>query len=168
MNARFAKLFGFVLTLWLVGALLVACQLIRPEAAKAAATNLSEEEQFKQTVLAKEAAYYANDLDRYLSFFADDTISMPPGALPTVGKATLTADMRDFFNHYRVSGHVKLMGVTISGDYATRTLQAWDTITPKGREDPIVNTGSCVAGWKKINGAWKIVWEIWNSEPLPK
>jgi len=168
MNTRFTKFCGFVLMLWLMSALLVACQPIRAEAAKPQNANTSAEGQFKQVVLAKEAAYYANDLDHYLSFFAEDTISMPPGALPTEGKAALTADMRGFFDQYKVSGHIKLMSIEMHGDYATRTLQAWDTLTPKAGGDPIINTGSCVAGWKKINGEWKIVWEIWNTEPLPR
>lgn len=167
MYARFIKYFGFILTLWLVSGWLVACQPIQAESTKTQTSNLSAEEQFKQVVLAKEAAYYANDLDQYLAFFSDDTVSMPPGARPTVGKAALATDMREFFSQYKVSGHVTLMSVEVHGDYATRTLQAWDTWTPKAGGDVVTQTGSCVAGWKKINGEWKLVWELWNTEPLP-
>jgi len=166
MNSRFIKIANFVLVLWLVAALLVACQPIRAETARVQAA-LPQEEDFKQVVMAKEAAYANNDLEGFLTFFADDTMSMPPDGIPTKGKTQLAADMKAFFDTYEVDSQVKLVDVAIYGDFATRTLQAWDTLTPKAGGDPIHASGSCIAGWKKINGEWKIVWEIWNSEPLP-
>lgn len=166
MNTHFIKIANFVLVLWLMAALLIACQPIRAETARAQAA-LPQEEHFKQVVMAKEAAYANNDLDGFLAFFADDTVSMPPDGIPTKGKTQLAADMKAFFDTYEVDSQVKLVDVALYGDFATRTLQTWDTLTPKAGGDPIHASGSCIAGWKKINGEWKIVWEIWNSEPLP-
>lgn len=93
---------------------------------------------------------------------------MPPDALPTVGKAALKAGMIDFYQQYKVSGHLKLISIDMHGDIATRRLEAWDTWTPKAGGAVLHQTSSCVAGWQKINGAWKIVWEIWTVEPLPE
>ncbi len=166
MNSRFTRVISLLLPLWLFAALLVACQPIQATGAKVQAASLSEEEQFKQAVMAKEAAYNTGDVDQFVTFFSDDTVSMPPGAVPTVGKAALTAAMRDLYSQYEVHGEFELLSMEIVGDYATRTGRWKDTLTPKAGGTAISDMGSCVAGWKKINGEWKIIWEIWNSEPL--
>lgn len=92
---------------------------------------------------------------------------MPPGALPTEGKAALTADTCGFLDQYKVSGHIKLMSVECMATMRRAPCKR-GTPSPKAGGDPIINTGNCVAGWKKINGEWKIVWEIWTTEPLPR
>jgi ketosteroid isomerase-like protein len=189
MFAQFRKVGQIVLMLGLVSTLLIACQAIQaqPQAAspaevvlftltmspgetrelEALGPNPSEEEIFLHAALGKEVAYYSDDLERFLSFFAEDTVSMPPDALPTEGKDALREGMQAFLDEYEISGHSQLVSVEIHGDYATRYLQVWDTLTPKAGGEPILSSGSCVVGWQKINGEWKIVWEIWNSEPLP-
>jgi len=162
MNTRFTTSTLIGLLMVLAALCLVACQPIQAQD-----VGLSEEELFTEAVMGKEAAYESNDLELYLSYFAEDTLSMAPDFAPTKGKAQLAQDMQAFFDTYEVDSEIELVDITISGDYATRTILAWDTLTPKDGSEVIHASGSCVAGWKKIDGKWQIVWEIWNSEPLP-
>jgi hypothetical protein len=40
-------------------------------------------------------------------------------------------------------------------------------VTPVDGSEPITEIGRCVLGWEKINGEWKVVWEIWNTYETP-
>jgi ketosteroid isomerase-like protein len=167
MNSRFTKLTVLILTFCFAGALLAACQPIQPQVATVNAASPSEEEQFTQVVLAREAAYYDDrDLESFFSFYAEEVISMPPGAAPSVGKADVEAATRTYLDEYDVTGSFRLISIEIAGDYATRYGEWTETRTPKAGGESITEMGSCVAGWKKINGEWKMVWDIWNIEPL--
>jgi ketosteroid isomerase-like protein len=193
MNTRHTRLSALILTLCFAGTLLAACQPVQIPSVQAQGAahpevelftitmapgevlelgalgaNPSREESFLHAVQGKELAYYNDDSERFLLFFSEDTVSMPPDFVPTEGKDALTADMEAFFGEYEISGHSELISYEISGDYATRTLHAWDTLVPKAGGETITASGSCVAGWKLIDGEWQIVWEIWNSEPLPQ
>jgi hypothetical protein len=68
MKFRITRFTGFVLMLWLVSALLAACQPIRPKASMAQAA-LSEEEQFVEVALALEEAYQNEGLEGVLAFY---------------------------------------------------------------------------------------------------
>ena len=163
MHSRFTKVFGFVLTLWLVGALLSACQPIRPEVTKAAMTNLSETEQFTKVALGLEEAYQQGDLERTIDFYADDAISQPPGYRTDIGKDAIKSSYQAFFDTYDFKRDFKLAGVKIEGDTATRFGEWTQVLTPKDGSDPITEVGRCIVGFQKINSEWKVVWEIWNT-----
>ena len=55
------------------------------------------------------------------------------------------------------------MDYTIAGETATRTGEWTQTLTPTDGSEPIVETGRCVLGFKKVDGEWKVAWEIWNT-----
>jgi ketosteroid isomerase-like protein len=192
MKIRFFRLTVLITVLWLASAFLAACQPVEIAKVQAQAAipkqeilfsltlspdetyaleplgaNPSADELFLHSVMGKEIAYYNDDLASYAEYFAENTLSMPPDFEPTMGKARLQADMQAFFDEYEVSGHSEVIHVEVHGNYATRILKAWDVLTPKAGGEVIHASGSCVAGWEKINGEWKITWEIWNSEPLP-
>jgi ketosteroid isomerase-like protein len=193
MKSHSIRLTVLILAFCLVGGVLAACQPIQIPEVQAQTTtstedlfftltlspgetqaleplraNPSEEELFLHSVMGKEIAYYNDDLDDFISYFAEDTLSMPPDVAPTVGKDRLRADMQAFFDEYEISGHSEVIAIEVHGNYATRILQAWDVLTPKAGGEVIRSSGSCVTGWEKIDGEWQIVWEIWNFEPLPE
>lgn len=133
------------------------------------ADSAAQVEQFRKTVLAAEEAFQSGDADRALAFYADDAISNPPGFPPVVGKAALKANLVAFFDAYSMSRKFQLVAVDVSGDYATRQGEWTNTLTPKAGGKPITETGRCVLGWKKVNGEWKVAWDIWNTyEPVAK
>jgi uncharacterized protein (TIGR02246 family) len=163
MNSRFTKFAGFVLMLSLVAALMIACQPIRPEGAQAQSAGPSEEEQFIETALAMEAAYQDEDMERVAEFYAEDAVSHVPGLPADVGQEAIKAAYQAFFDTYDLERDFELTDVKLSGDYATRTGEWTQVLTPTDGSAPITEIGRCVLGWEKINGEWKIVWEIWNT-----
>lgn len=168
MHSRFTKSIRLALALWLMIALLTACQPIRPTA-EIQATTLSEEATFTKVALGLEEAYQAEDLERTLNFYADKAVSQPPGFRTDVGKEAIRASYQAFFEAYELKRDFKLAGIKIEGDTATRFGEWTQVLTPKDGGDPITEVGRCVVGFQKINNEWKVVWEIWNTyAPAPQ
>jgi ketosteroid isomerase-like protein len=122
--------------------------------------KVDPEAEFKKVVFAVEEAMKAADVDRLMEFYADDVVTMLPGLPPLRGKEEVRADWENFFNAYTLNRDARLVYTDVSGDSAVRRMEWTNTLTPKGGSEPIVDTGTCVVGFKKIGGEWKIVWEI--------
>lgn len=120
-------------------------------------------EKFVDTVWAYEEAFQAGEVDRVIEFYAPDAVSLPPGYPPSVGREAIEADLTGFFGEFDLEREFDLVDYEVAGDNATRLGEWTQTLTPKAGGDPIVETGRCVLGWRKINGEWKVVWEIWNT-----
>ena len=162
MTVRNKWLVGFAVLLCLSAALLSACQPVRSKAELGNAA-LAEKEQFTKVAMGLEEAYQAGDLDRTIADYADDAISQPPGFPTSRGKEAIKADYKAFFDAYNLRRDFKLAGVTIDGDTATRFGDWTQVLTPKDGSAPTSEVGRCVVGFKKVNGEWKVAYEIWNT-----
>lgn len=116
--------------------------------------------EFKKIVFAVEEAAATANVDRLMQFYADDVVTLLPGVPPLRGKEAVRADWENFFNTYTLKRNSKLVYVDVSGDSAVRRMEWTNTLTPKAGGEQVVETGTCVVGFKKIGGEWKIVWEI--------
>jgi ketosteroid isomerase-like protein len=142
----------------LIALVLGACQQ------SATPTQETEQEQaFVETVWAYEDAFQAGDVDRLIEFYAEDAISLPPGFPASKGKEAIEADLGFFFDEFALERDFSLVDYEITGDSATRLGEWTQTLTPTAGGDPIFETGRCILGWTRINGEWKVVWEIWNT-----
>jgi len=148
---------------------LSACAPVAPPASASGgqAASAAEVEQFKKHVLEEEQVFQSGDVNRIAEYYADDAISNPPGVPVSTGKTAIKADLQAYFDTYAMKRDFKLISVDVAGDYATRYGEWSQTLTPKAGGDPVTETGRCVLGWKKVNGEWKVAWEIWNTyEPV--
>jgi ketosteroid isomerase-like protein len=136
---------------------------------EAQASTLSEREQFIKVAMDLEEAYQQEDLERVISFYAEDAISQAPGFPSDKGKAAVKAAYQAYFDTYDIQRDFHLASVEIAGDYATRTGEWTQVSTPTDGGEPITEVGRCVLAFKKVDGEWKVVWEIWNTyEPQPE
>jgi ketosteroid isomerase-like protein len=185
MNSRFVKFAGFALTLWLVGALLVACQPIQPEAIKAQ-TNIQSvitesvvlddvgpstasdpaqaqaEDEFLTAALAKEQAFYDGDFEGHLSYYADNITSVWPETPEVLGKAALAEGMKPYMENNQVVGTLTIKRIWVSGTHATRQAEWEEVVTPKEGGKAEHHIGRCTLNWEKIDGNWKVVSEYIN------
>ena len=122
--------------------------------------QVDPEAQFIEAVFAVEEAAQANDVDRLMEFYADDVVTILPGLAPLEGKDAVRADWEYFFDTYTYDRDSELVYADVSGDKAVRRMAWTNTLTPKDGSDPIVETGNCVVGFKKVGDEWKIAWEI--------
>ncbi len=113
----------------------------------------------------------ARDIDKIVSLYAPEAVTMDPNAPVSVGHQAIRKAyeswLADTLVSYTLSDAVDTVEVSASGDLAyTRGTQRYSHNTPKGLVDEM---GKWVTVYKKIDGKWKAIVDIANSDkPLPK
>ncbi len=141
--------------------LLAACQpvLLPPPQA------VNAEEEFSKAIFGLEEAYQKEDTAAVMAYYAENSVSHAPGFPSDVGKQAVTVAYQAFFDIYELERDFQLIDMKISGNFATRTADWTQILTPKDGSEPITEIGRCILGWEKIDGEWLVVWEIWNTYP---
>lgn len=133
-----------------------------------AADPAAEQANFVEAALALEEAYQAEDLETVVNFYAENAISYAPGFPSDVGQEAIRGVYQDYFETYELTRDFQLVDVTINGDFATRTAEWTQILNPRDGSETITEVGRCVLGWQKVEGEWKVIWEIWNTyDDLP-
>lgn len=159
---------SFLLGVLAIAVVVLAALLIRQ---REKAVDLESERAAIRTVDSQMvAAINAGELDRWLGFFTDDAILMPPNAPAVVGKPAIRKFVSDFLASadFAVSHHLGKVEVSRSGDLAYVSYAYELTVNdPKGK--PVTDRGKDISVLKKqLDGSWKVVIDIWNSDlPLP-
>jgi ketosteroid isomerase-like protein len=128
-----------------------------PEAVRAEILRLDEEW--------AEAAG-ARDVERTVSYWADDAVVFPPGMKAVVGKAAIRDYVRGGFATPGFSITWKTTHVVLSSaaDFAYGTGSNRVTYSdPDGRV--VTAVGKAVTVWRKDPAGWKCVIDIWNEAP---
>jgi len=109
-------------------------------------------------------AAQVRDIDRVISFWADDAIVLPPGSPPVVGKSAIRAFVVNSFRTpgFGISWKTTQVSVSHGGDLAYGTGTNRVTFTgPDGRQ--VTVDGKAVTVWRRgKDGVWKCVVDIWN------
>jgi uncharacterized protein (TIGR02246 family) len=110
------------------------------------------------------------DVERILSFWAEDAIVFPPGSPAIAGKEAIREYVLKSFQvpGFGISWRTTSVKVSQSADlaYATGT----NRVTFDGPDGkPVVIEGKAVTVWRKDrNAEWKCVIDIWNDVPPQK
>lgn len=163
MHTRFAQQIGVAMLLLLMSSALIGCQPIEPIAVSAPIDDEAVYEEFVAVALALEEAYQEEDLDAVLAFYADDAVSHAPGFPSDAGKEAIEVAYSGYFDAYEVQRDFELTDVEVGNEFASRTFEWTQVSTPRDGGDPITEVGRCILGWKKVEGEWKVAWEIWNT-----
>jgi uncharacterized protein (TIGR02246 family) len=111
----------------------------------------------------------ARDVERALSFWADDAVVFPPGRPAVAGKPAIRAFVVQSFETpgFGISWKTENVVVSRSGDFAYGTGTNRVTFTgPDGK--PVAVEGKAVTVWRKERGGdWKCVIDIWNDASSP-
>ena len=104
------------------------------------------------------------DVERVVSFWADDAIVLPPGSPVVSGKAAIREFVAKSFQTpgFSISWTTTTVAVSRSGDvaYTTGTNRVAFS-TPDGKQAAV--EGKAVAVWRRDkDGEWKCVIDIWN------
>jgi ketosteroid isomerase-like protein len=105
----------------------------------------------------------ARDLDKLVSFYADDAVAYPPGA----AVASNRADIRKVWEgitdkNYAISWEAKHATIAAGGDLGFTSGTFKEAIT--GADGKVTHsTGKFLCVWKKQkDGSWKAVHDMWN------
>ena len=149
---------------WLTGAAFAsAC------AAPPPAVDLQKEEQaIRQLDADWNAAIAKKDLDALVNFYAPDGAAMWPDAPAAKGPAAIRAAWTELLKAPGITGTIvaERIQVAQSGDLAFDEGHAdIEFDSPQGR---VKETVKYVVSWKKVGGAWKVAYDMFNSNaPAP-
>jgi uncharacterized protein (TIGR02246 family) len=109
-----------------------------------------------------DAAFNAGDVDRLMSRYTADAVSMPPGRPALVGRDAIAADFKAFFDGHSAE-HETLEPVRdVMADTAIERAEYTMDINPDGGE-PISEEGKHIVVYSRgDDGIWRVTWEIWN------
>jgi uncharacterized protein (TIGR02246 family) len=114
-------------------------------------------------------AAQGRNIDRIVSYWADDATVLPPGSPPVVGKAAIREFVAKSFQTpgFRISWKTNDVVVAASGDFAYATGTNRVSFTgPDGT--PVTVDGKAVTVWRREkDGSWKCVIDIWNDTSPP-
>jgi len=109
----------------------------------------------------------ARDVEKSVSFWADDASLFPPGQPAVIGKDALRRYVSESFSMpgFSISWETKEFVVSTSGDLAygvgTNTVTIHDA-----QGNPVTERGRAVTVWRKgKDNSWRCVIDIWNAEP---
>jgi ketosteroid isomerase-like protein len=112
------------------------------------------------------AVMSAGDMEAYRSLLADSAVYMPPGGVPKKGK-----ELRDWLAEFLRTSDIEWIeyahGHTqISGDLAYHDYSYEWRVTSKHDGKSVVGRGKGIQILSKFSdGSWKLVRNIWNSNP---
>jgi uncharacterized protein (TIGR02246 family) len=112
----------------------------------------------------------ARDVDKLVSFYADDAIVLPAHASIATTPDAIRTTFKNLLGNPGVALSWKATKVDVaqSGDIAYTT-GTYQLTAPDDSGKPTTDHGKYVAVWKKqTGGSWKVAVDIWNTDlPLP-
>ena len=180
---RMTKFIGLGLAACGLVGLLAACQPIHPVQATSTTPQLGDksvvidgagpitasdpaqakaEAEFRAVAIAKEQAYYDGDVDRVMSYYDDNVISVQPEIAEIDGKTALADSLKPYVAANHIVGKFTITRFWVNGDHATRQAQWEEIVTPKDGGTAEHHIGRCILNWEKVDGQWKVVTEFIN------
>jgi len=108
----------------------------------------------------------AKDLDKTVSYYADDAIVMPPNASAATTKEAIRSAWKEMLTTpgAAISWKATKVEVAKSGDLACVS-GAYEQTTIDASGKPVTDRGKYVEVWEKqADGKWKCSADIWNSD----
>jgi len=143
-------------------ATLAACQPAAPKVDAAA-----EEQAIRAQVTAFNTAVAAYNDSAAAAIYAPDAVFLPPNQGRQTGTAFLE-QMIAGFEPLKATFVVTTVNIVVaaSGDMAVEE-GTWVTTIPASSGAAFQDNGKYLAAWKKVNGAWLIQYDTWNSDNAP-
>ncbi|MEO8050482.1 MAG: SgcJ/EcaC family oxidoreductase [Acidobacteriota bacterium] len=151
--------------------LLAGCNSAPPAPTTHAVDIFAEQGKIRDLETAWSAAAAAKDLDKSVSYYADDAVVMAPGAPAAKGKEAIRAAWKEMLADpkSKLSFSTDQVTVSASGDLAATKGSYTMTMTNPKTKKPMEDKGSYATVYKKqSDGNWKAVEGINVSEVAPK
>jgi len=110
-----------------------------------------------------QAAYNAGDAAKLASMYADDAIVMPPDEPMVKGRSAIEARLKSEMKKAKTTIKLSPSESAISGEHAHEAGTTTVTLA-----DGTTMSEKYLTVYKKVGGAWKIAYDIWNSSGAPK
>lgn len=108
--------------------------------------------------------FNSGDGAKLAALYAEDAISMPPNNATIQGRRAIQADFESFFANNVARHETILDAMHQEGNLAIEEARYRLTYKPRAGGVEIVESGRHLECRRKIDGKWRIVVEIWNSD----
>lgn len=125
----------------------------------------SDEAAIRALVATWSQAAGAKDLDKTVSFYADDASMLPANAPIATGKTAIRAAWSQFMAMPGFSIHFAPSKIVVSksGDLAY-DLGTFELTVNDAQGKPVTTVGKYVVSWQKRGQEWKVVADIFNDD----
>jgi uncharacterized protein (TIGR02246 family) len=149
--------------------LALACQ--QPPPPSPPDTRAADERAVREADAAWSKAAAAKDVEGYLSFFAEDALSLPPNAPMLTGKESMRKDLSEAMASpgFALSWQANKVEASRGGDLAY-SIGTYQGTMNDAKGKSVTERGKYVTVWKKQpDGKWKVVVDVYNSDlPAPE
>ena len=105
------------------------------------------------------------DRDKFVSFFTDNIVIMPPGAPAMLGRDAAKDFAGPLFDNFTVREAINYDEIHVDGDWATGRFSYTMTLTPKAGGAQTTERGKAIAWLRRgSTGAWQFSHWIWNQD----
>lgn len=105
------------------------------------------------------------DRERFVSFFTDSIVIMPPGAPIMQGRDAARDFAWPLFDNFTVQETINYDEIHVDGDWATGRFSYTMTLTPKAGGASTTERGKAIAWLRRgPTGAWQFSHWIWNQD----
>jgi len=110
-------------------------------------------------------AIAAGDRKRFLGFFADDIVMMPPGQRSARGREGVAALSDPLFDQFTMREEFEYDELCVFGDWATGGFSYSFSVTPKAGGPTTTENGKGMAWLRRtMAGSWQFTHFIWNRD----
>ena len=109
------------------------------------------------------------DLDAIVDLFAEDGRIMPPNAEPAIGRDSVRQSWDAILNLPELDFSFAPTDISVaeSGDMAY-VIGTYQLMYAGEAEEPVQDSGKYVDVWEKVDGEWKVMVEMYNSNLPPQ
>ena len=112
-------------------------------------------------------AHNSSDLAALMQLYSETAVSMPYSRPAIEGRAAIEADFQEFFASFQAQHKTTIVSVEVVGDWAIEYGRYQLSLTPKDGSAPLTESGKHIVIRTSVDGAWKVQWEIWNTDTPP-
>ena len=130
------------------------------------AADTQEEQKLRELDAAWSAAAAAKDVDKTVSYYAEDAVVFAPNAPAASTKEAIRKTWKEMITPSSTSGGWKTSKVEVSKSGDLAGVNGTYDFTMNDRSGkPVHDHGNYVAVFKKqADGSWKCIMDIWNSD----
>ncbi len=133
----------------------------------AARDTAADEAAVRAASAAWDEAHNAGDVARLMDLYTPSAVSMPYNRPALEGRAAIEADFKAFLQEATPHHSTAIVSVVVTDDWAIEYGRYRLTVTPKGSGPTTTEAGKHIVVRRRIDGAWKVHWEIWNTDANP-
>lgn len=123
----------------------------------------------KQATADWDRLFNTGQAEALAGLYSPDLVSMPYETPSVRGRDAQQKSFEEFFSENENARHeTTVEEMLVANDWAIERGRYKMMYTPKKTGTQVVETGRHVMCRKKIDGRWRIVWEIWNTDQPTK